>query len=256
MLLRRITEHVKAQNWFAVGIDFVIVVVGVFMGLQVQVWSNGRADRQQEKQIVADLLADLEIDRSHYATSMSNAARRIGAANDSLESAGLPSIEFDWEGSSAAIHQYSLDVSSTADLRPAEQDRLWTYVVIAYFPTPSTSTYDSIIGAGDIKIIRNRNIVRQLQMYRNLLGTVDSQNEKLREIRSDVLGVGVTHGLAPYARMSADDFFNMVESEADLAAAIRLMATFSIFHLIDIERADARAAELQSLLKDYQEETN
>jgi hypothetical protein len=26
MMLRRITEHVKAQNWFAVGLDFVIVV--------------------------------------------------------------------------------------------------------------------------------------------------------------------------------------------------------------------------------------
>ena len=29
MLLRRITEHVKAQNWTAVALDFVIVVVGV-----------------------------------------------------------------------------------------------------------------------------------------------------------------------------------------------------------------------------------
>jgi len=27
MILRRITEHVKAQNWFAVGLDFVIVVI-------------------------------------------------------------------------------------------------------------------------------------------------------------------------------------------------------------------------------------
>ena len=26
MLLRRITEHVKAQNWFAVALDFLIVV--------------------------------------------------------------------------------------------------------------------------------------------------------------------------------------------------------------------------------------
>lgn len=28
MVLRRITEHVNAQNWFAVGLDLVIVVVG------------------------------------------------------------------------------------------------------------------------------------------------------------------------------------------------------------------------------------
>jgi len=36
MILRRITEHVKSQNWFAVAVEFVIVVAGVFMGLQVQ----------------------------------------------------------------------------------------------------------------------------------------------------------------------------------------------------------------------------
>jgi hypothetical protein len=43
MILRRIPEHVKAQNWFAVGIDFFIVVVGVFVGLQVSNWNDRRA---------------------------------------------------------------------------------------------------------------------------------------------------------------------------------------------------------------------
>lgn len=34
MLLRRVIEHVEAQDWFAVGTDFVIVVVGVMIGIQ------------------------------------------------------------------------------------------------------------------------------------------------------------------------------------------------------------------------------
>ena len=33
MLLTSINEHVKDQNWFAVVLDFIIVVVGVFNGL-------------------------------------------------------------------------------------------------------------------------------------------------------------------------------------------------------------------------------
>ena len=57
MLLRRVIEHVREQNWTAISIDFVIVVIGVFVGLQVQEWSQGRADRQSERQIVQDLLA-------------------------------------------------------------------------------------------------------------------------------------------------------------------------------------------------------
>jgi hypothetical protein len=35
MILRSVTKHVQEQNWFAVFIDFFIVVVGVFIGIQV-----------------------------------------------------------------------------------------------------------------------------------------------------------------------------------------------------------------------------
>jgi hypothetical protein len=44
VLLRRITEHVKAQNWTAVALDFLIVVVGVFIGIQVSNWNGNQAD--------------------------------------------------------------------------------------------------------------------------------------------------------------------------------------------------------------------
>lgn len=59
MLLRRITEHVKEQNWTAVGIDFVIVVVGVFIGLQVANWNDARQDRAEETVFLQDLHNDL-----------------------------------------------------------------------------------------------------------------------------------------------------------------------------------------------------
>ena len=40
MLLRRVMSHIREQNWFAVGIDLVIVVVGVFIGIQVANWND------------------------------------------------------------------------------------------------------------------------------------------------------------------------------------------------------------------------
>jgi hypothetical protein len=42
MLLRRVIENVKAQTWLAVSLDFVIVVVGVFIGIQVANWNDAR----------------------------------------------------------------------------------------------------------------------------------------------------------------------------------------------------------------------
>ena len=47
MLLRRIKAHVEKENWFAVGIDFCIVVVGVFIGIQVANWNEVRAVRAE-----------------------------------------------------------------------------------------------------------------------------------------------------------------------------------------------------------------
>ena len=48
MLLRSITKHVSDQNWFAVFIDFLIVVVGVFIGIQVANWNALSQDREAE----------------------------------------------------------------------------------------------------------------------------------------------------------------------------------------------------------------
>ena len=46
MLLRRISKHVKDQNWFAVALDFFIVVAGILIAFQITNWSEGR---QQSK---------------------------------------------------------------------------------------------------------------------------------------------------------------------------------------------------------------
>jgi hypothetical protein len=55
MILRRISENVRSQNWFAVAIEFVIVVVGVFMGLQVQDWNEARKERVEEHSLLGRL---------------------------------------------------------------------------------------------------------------------------------------------------------------------------------------------------------
>ncbi|MDP5070724.1 MAG: hypothetical protein NWQ45_07480 [Congregibacter sp.] len=55
MILRSLTKHVKDQNWFAVAIDFFIVVFGVYVGLQVQDWSDLRALEASEAQYLAEL---------------------------------------------------------------------------------------------------------------------------------------------------------------------------------------------------------
>lgn len=66
MLLRRVMHHVREQNWTAVGIDFVIVVVGVFVGIQVSNWNAQRVDRQRGAEFAERLRADLREERWVY----------------------------------------------------------------------------------------------------------------------------------------------------------------------------------------------
>lgn len=49
MILRRFMQHVREQNWFAVGLDVIVVIVGIFLGLQVQAWYEEQEERVQEK---------------------------------------------------------------------------------------------------------------------------------------------------------------------------------------------------------------
>lgn len=46
MLLRRMIQHLRRQEWTAIAIDFVIVVVGVFLATQVTNWNEARITRE------------------------------------------------------------------------------------------------------------------------------------------------------------------------------------------------------------------
>ena len=47
MILRRITEHVKDQNWFAVALDFFIVLAGILIAFQITNWNEAKSERTE-----------------------------------------------------------------------------------------------------------------------------------------------------------------------------------------------------------------
>src|SRR5215217_3917941 len=59
MILRRLTENLRAQNWTAITIEFLIVVVGVFIGTQVANWNQGRLEKQAAQRMLIELAPEL-----------------------------------------------------------------------------------------------------------------------------------------------------------------------------------------------------
>jgi hypothetical protein len=60
LILRSLTKHVQDQNWFAVSLDFAIVVIGVFIGIQVANWNEERAEYRRETDALMQLRKEIE----------------------------------------------------------------------------------------------------------------------------------------------------------------------------------------------------
>mgnify|MGYP006866152529 CR=1 FL=1 len=58
MILRRITQHIKEQNWFAVVLDFIIVILGILIAFQITNWNEER----QTKAVELRTLEQIEIE--------------------------------------------------------------------------------------------------------------------------------------------------------------------------------------------------
>jgi hypothetical protein len=61
MIFRRIKAHIAKEDWFAVFIDFIIVVAGVFMGLQVQQWANDRSSHAERASYLQAIHKDIGV---------------------------------------------------------------------------------------------------------------------------------------------------------------------------------------------------
>jgi len=60
-MLRQVIEDVKTQNWFAVALEFLIVVLSIFFALQANNWNEARKDRIDERRLMSRLHGDLEL---------------------------------------------------------------------------------------------------------------------------------------------------------------------------------------------------
>lgn len=59
MILQRMADAIRTQNWFTVIIEILIVVIGIFLGLQVTEWNQARKANLQNQIAMAQLDEDI-----------------------------------------------------------------------------------------------------------------------------------------------------------------------------------------------------
>jgi len=96
MILRRLSQSLKAQNWTAIWIEFILLVVGVFLGIQVANWNEDRATERQSKLFTERLRADLRVEAWSYEFQIqyySEVLKNAEAALSVLEGENIASNE-------------------------------------------------------------------------------------------------------------------------------------------------------------------
>ncbi len=142
MILRRIIAHFRKQEWTAIAIDFVIVVLGVFVGLQVSNWNAARSERSAE----IGYLAAMEED--------------VAYSIEKLEEL-IASMERQ-EEARAALYAFSLDPEET--MAPELRDRLIAHGLF-HIATHNIRqvTYEALKGSGRLNAISSPPLISALQ---------------------------------------------------------------------------------------------
>lgn len=85
MLLRRITKHVVEQNWVAVGIDTLVVILGIFIGFQLNNWNVERKEAAKGENYLERIADELEQDIRFFDSVLRSNERSIENAQFLLE---------------------------------------------------------------------------------------------------------------------------------------------------------------------------
>lgn len=183
MLLRRISKHVKDQNWTAIGIDFFIVVFGVFIGIQVANWNVELGERALEAEYRLLLASDLRAIDATLAEQHTHEAEIITgvrAAFEEISAAGT--------GSDA--------ISIGQSLMPAWGRRTLTL---------ESPTFTELKGAGRLTVIQDTALRSKVIGYFEQLNRI----ELIAEKNNDFL-------VEPFTAFLRDSGIGFVPIEADL----------------------------------------
>lgn len=145
MILQNLSRAIREQNYYAVALEFVIVIAGVVIGFQINAWAEDRAQRAEERVILANLRDDF-----------------LWILND-------PDI----------VRRAELTAQAPEDLRwliaairsgeePDDADRIQLGIrasIQQYAPTPASPTFEELQSSGRLSLIRNPAVRQALTRF-------------------------------------------------------------------------------------------
>ena len=213
MILRRFMQHVKEQNWFAVGLDVIVVIVGIFLGMQVQQWYEVRKENELETEYLTLLTRDFI------------------AINKSLDQQ-LDYEQFVIEASKKALTYIN---NQEQKINPVELGQLLTQMDGTRTLSLQSPVFTELQSTGRISIIRD------IELRNSIMEYFDSLVRTERIV--DHINKSLVESYTVFLRDSGIGFVPFSESQcSDLEGNVPCLLSESLLKAVDGERT--HSAEL------------
>ncbi len=169
MILSRLSRAIRQQNWFAVALEFVLVITGVVIGFQVSAWNEARQDRAREGLILCRLASD-------FAQIGADVRQHLTDAQDSQRMAE------------------AIVTAAQTGMTPEDLDTLDIGGAIALRVAPAGSpTYAQLVTSGDMALIRSEPVRRALIDFHEELARFQRSGDSMFSIV--LSGGGIVFGV-------------------------------------------------------------
>lgn len=137
MILRRLAQALTRQNWFVVIVEILVVVVGIFIGLQVDDWNTARQDRRDEQVFLQRLHSDIQLAED---------------LSDRLRERRLESVLDIVSAFDVLFGRVDRDMLTDDECRAIGSSNIFNINV------PNLPAFEELIGVGRLGIIRNADL--------------------------------------------------------------------------------------------------
>jgi len=234
MRLRKVSKHVKEQNWFAVGLDFLIVVCGILIAFQITTWNEARQDRRSEQRYLAELAVNLEADLAQVRSGQEVSLQRLVAAEAILAGA-VPNY-----ARPPFFAQIDRDLLSPG----AFDDYPYATLSAYFFMVSSRSTFEELIQTGNIRVISNRSLVNELTGYYDRIDRERGNDDIMLTQAEGMLDWVRENGVGMADRASLAKTIDLAKADKSFLGFVKMARFLAYFQYTRLLRLEADTATL------------
>ena len=248
MLLRRITKHVTDQNWFAVFIDFLIVVVGILIAFQITNWNEAQGDKKLEVQYINKLIDDINEEIVAFEEVEHGLLTSLSITEKLFEEALNEKLSVVVKMSSSAqsyANNGDFHVPNLINIDNVDKDYFLSFVLFTRVFNEENSTFDTLKSTGHIRVMNDQSIAYSIaDYYANIKNIRYFEGGTARDMRDLAATLAIRNGLNPYGRNSYDAIINAIKNDSEFAAALRAIRNIKVLNHVIINNTKAGARSL------------